>query len=152
MKYIKGLEIIETPVYTEFMGTQITVPDEQLRVIGYKPIEEVVLEQADILSGMAPDAEAIKQKVMDSLTIKVQQLPYMIGFSWQTTIVDNEIRFKLVPDSNGLGTKGNPIIFAQYVLLVPNAHYFYENNIYKYKGTKMNADNWDSCKDFMELM
>lgn len=152
MKYIKNLEVIETPYIITIGSDEIALSDSQLRQIGFKPIDEVIYEQADVLSGMAPDAETIRQRVADSFIIKVQALPYMIGFTWQTTIVDNEVRFKLVPDQNGLGTKNNPIIFAEYVLLIPNAHYLYEGNIYKYKGTKSKAEDWETVKDKMELM
>lgn len=150
MKYIKGLTIEETPITTQVGDQTIELTDEQLRSLGYTPLTEVILSQAEILSGMAPNAETIRQRVADSLVVNVQQLPYMIGFAWQTTIVDNEIRFKLVPDQNGLGTKNNPIIFVEYVTLVPNAHYLYEGNFYKWKGVKTTAGDWDSIEDNME--
>lgn len=154
MDYIKGIEIISTPKLIEIDGVTLELSDEQLRELGYTPIDEVFIAQAEILSSMAPSAEIIKQRVMDKLSVTVPSsgLPYMIGFRWDTTIVDDEIRFKLVPDSNGLGTKNNPILFYMYVLLVPNAHYLYDGNIYKYKGAKRSVDNWDDCKDEMELV
>lgn len=155
MKYIRGTEIIETPKYVEIDGVQIELSDVQLRLMKYKPLDEVIMEQNETLSAMAPTVEEIKQRVMDSLTINIpgSGLPYMIGFSWQTVIVDNEIRFKMVRDENGLGTTNNPIIFAQYVILIPNACYLYEGDLYKYRGSKKSkAIDWESCKDDMELM
>lgn len=150
IQYIKGKEIITLPKIIEVDGIEIALSDEQLRQLGFKPIDEVVMEQAEILSGMAPDAETIRQRIADSLIIKVQALPYMIGFTWQTTIVDNEVRFKLVPNQNGLGTPNNPVIFAEYVLLIPNAYYLYEGEVYKYKGLKDKATTWEDIVANME--
>lgn len=151
-QYIKGKEIITLPKIVEVDGVEIALNDEQLRQLGYLPIAEVIMDQADILSAMAPTIPEIKRKVMDSLTVNIpgSGLPYMIGFSWETTIVDNEIRFKMVRDENGLGTPNNPIIFAEYVLLIPNAHYLYEGEVYKYKGLKDKATTWEDVVDNME--
>lgn len=154
MKYIKGLEIIETPRYTEVDGIQIELSDSQLRFMGYIPIDEVIMEQAEKLANTVPSEEDIKEKLVNKLSILIpgDGLPYKLGYTWEPKIEGNCIVFESVRDSNGVGTNNNPIIFADYVMLIPNAFYLYEGELYVYVGIKGKATNWDSCKDFMELM
>lgn len=154
MKYIKGIEIIETPKIVEIEGVSLELSDEQLRQMGYTPLDEVVMAQAEILGNIIPSAIDIKEKLIDSMTVVIPEggLPYKLGYSWEPKIVANNIIFESVRDENAIGTNKAPIIFAEYVLLIPNAFYLYEGNLYVYVGSEGKADDWDSCKDYMELM
>lgn len=153
MKYIKGLDVKETPVKATTVYGDIELVDQQLRELGYLPYDEVVYEQAQVLNALAPSETEIKQQFMDSLTVTIPEkgLPYMRGFSWELVLVDNDIRYKLVPNPNGLGTQKNPILFAEYVKLFKNVYYFYQGKIYRYVGDRTdNAIDWDDVKDNME--
>ncbi len=153
MQYIKGLDVKETPIMVEALDGNIELVDQQLRELGYLPYDEVVYEQAKTLNALAPSEMEIKQQFMDSLTVTIPEkgLPYMRGFSWELVLVDNDIRYKLVPNPNGLGTKNNPILFADYVKLLKNVYYFYQGVIYQYVGGRTdNAIDWDDVKEDMK--
>lgn len=153
MRYIKGMDIKETPVMAEVMDGNIELVDQQLRELGYKPYEEVVYEQARELNNICPSAEEIKQKFIENINVVIPEkgLPYMRGFSWELVFVDNEIRYKLVPNPNGLGTLNNPILFENYIKLFSNVYYFYQGKIYKYVGSRTDqALSWEDVSDDME--
>lgn len=154
MKYIKGLEVIETPYIITIGSDEIALSDSQLRQIGFKPIDEVIYEQADKLTNTIPTEDEIKEKLIGQMQVTIPHggLPYKLGYTWEPKIVNNNIIFELVREPNGVGTNLNPIIFCEYVILMPNAFYLYEGNEYVYVGAPGKASSWDQCKDDMELM
>lgn len=154
MKYIKGIDIIETPYYVSIENTTLELSDQQLRELGYTPIDEIILEQADKLLNIIPNEDELKEKLIGQMAVTIPEggLPYKLGYTWEPKIVNNNIVFESIRDPYGVGTNNNPIIFCEYVALVPNAFYLYEGDLYVYVGTVGKAQDWDSVKSNMEMM
>lgn len=153
MKYIKGLDVKETPIMVDALDGNIELVDQQLRDLGYLPYDEVVYEQAKSLNSIVPSEMEIKEQIVNSLTVQIptEGLPYKLGYKWIPKIVNNTIVFESVRDANAVGTDKNPILFTQYVKLVPNAYYLHEDIRYVYVGLRTdNAMNWDEVKEDME--
>lgn len=138
MKYIKGLDVKETPVMAEVMDGNIELVDEQLRELGYKPCPKVIYEQAQELNSLIPSTEEIKKQLVDSLTVELptEGLPFKLGYKWVPKIVNNNIIFESERDANAVGTDKNHIIFTEYIKLVPNAFYLYNDKRYVYIGLR----------------
>lgn len=153
MRYIKGMDIKETPVMAEVMDGNIELVDQQLRELGYKPYEEVVYDQAKELNNLMPNEYDLKQQLVDQLEVVFPEggLPFKLGYKWVPSIVNNNIVFESVRDANAVGTDRNPILFENYVKLVPNAYYLYEDTRYVYVGLRTDqALSWEDVSADME--
>lgn len=67
MKYIKGMSVKETPVKAIFDGEEVELTDQQMRHMGYLPIEEAIIAQGDILMALEPDPAEIKDEMFRSV-------------------------------------------------------------------------------------
>lgn len=153
MKYIKGSKVKETPVTVETEEGNIELVDQQFRELGYKPYDEVVYEQYDVLNAVQKSDDDLKQELMDSLVVEYPAggLPFKLGYKWVPSIVNNKIIFESVRDADAVGTDKNPILFVNYVKLVPNAYYLYNESRYVYVGLRTdNASSWDDVSADME--
>lgn len=155
MKYIKETIIEETPIMVEISGgISIELSDTQLRSLGYKPLDEVIIEQGDELMVIDPDVEKIKEELVNSIDVVIPEsgFPFKLGYKWVPRIVEgNRVIFESIRSEDSLGTRDNPIIFVDNVILVPNAYYLYEGDLYVYVGlTRDIAKDWDSVSQLME--
>lgn len=153
MKYIKGTKIKETPIKVVTDEGEIEMSDNQLRSLGYKPVDEVIIEQGDELMEVIPSATELKQELMDSIEVEYPKggLPFKLGYKWTPKYVNGKIIFESVRDANAVGTNENPIIFVNNVKLVPNGFYLYEEELYVYVGLRHdNASSWDEVSGDME--
>lgn len=154
MKYIKGIDIKETPVITTTSeGYTITLSDQQLREIGYKPVDEVIMEQDAELMELEPDEDDLKRSLIDNIKVEYPSsgLPFKLGYKWVPRISGDKIIFESIRAESAIGTGNNPIIFIENVLLIPNAYYLYEGERYVYCGVeRKTATSWEEIEADME--
>lgn len=153
MKYIRGIDIIETPVIITIEESyKITLSDSQLRELGYRPVEEVIYEQGNELLPIEPNAKEIKEELLKNIKVEIPEagLPFKLGYKWKPKLVNDRIIFENVKDANAIGTSNNPILFVEYVKLIPNAYYLYEGERYVYVGEPSSATTWEDIEYYME--
>lgn len=152
MKYIKGMSVKETPVKAIFDGEEVELTDQQMRHMGYLPIEEAIIAQGDQLMALEPDPVEIKDEMFRSVKVVIPTggLPFKLGYVWKPVMSGDRIVFESVRDDNAIGTPSTPIIFVDGVRLVTNAYYLHNSSRYVYVGQPGTAGTWEDTEDNME--
>lgn len=159
MIYVKNNSRIEGELVINVEGIDITLTENQMIQLGYIDENEYIRNVNKELDLTSPISD-MKTNIIDELELSLPSdagingemitLPFKLGYKWEPIIENGKITYVSVEDPTAFGTRSNPILYSVSIILMPNAYYIYNNELYVYVGKKLYVTNYgDGTKDLI---